>query len=241
MTFFFQSVVWRQKRPLEVKRPLSSWKASSFKTLQFGSHKAHILSLENGSMEAQNALLCTLWKKAKGYNFPFTGSNVIVWIEERIWRKWGRRGQCFKNTAIKHTAAAWLQSASSVFFQKIVLNLLKSFSSKCRRWQTFLVFSYTVKASSKMLLNLHYRQFIIEEFHFHDSNYFVKLRCQIFSNGQSVILEVKSIYIYLCCSCKSSLLGPPRGVTWIDTLKIKTHVTYCACVGICKFERVLFL
>lgn len=60
----------------------------------------------------------------------------------------------------------------------------------------------------------------IEEFYFQGSDYIVKLRCHTFSNGQSVILDSKSIAVYLCCLCKSSHVEPPRGVTKIAALKI---------------------
>lgn len=61
------------------------------------------------------------------------------------------------------------------------------------------------------------------QFHSDDSNYFLKLKCQIFSNWQSVILKGKSIHIYLCCSCKSSLLEPRH--CRIVTLEMQQY--YC--------------
>lgn len=81
------------------------------------------------------------------------------------------------------------------------------------------------------------------QFHSDDSNYFLKLKCQIFSNWQSVILKGKSIHIYLCCSCKSSLLEPPHGDTRIVTLEMQQYyyVKYTTILGCCWAGFVVWL
>lgn len=111
LAFFFRTskpVVWRQKSLPEVESILSAWKSYSFQGMD--SYSSYPVSRKWA--EWQNAHF--EWKKKKGYHFPSTGCDA--WIEERIWGKWGRRGQCFKNTAIKQTEVVWLQNESSTFF-----------------------------------------------------------------------------------------------------------------------------
>lgn len=60
----------------QVKRVISFWKAFSYESSSaWESYStASMSSLENACAERQNVLLCTVWMKTKGGNFPFTGT-----------------------------------------------------------------------------------------------------------------------------------------------------------------------
>lgn len=112
LAFFFRTskpVVWRQKYLPEVESILSAWKSYSFQGMD--SYSSYPVSRKRA--EWQNAHF--EWKKKKRISFSVHWIQCDAWIEERIWGKWGCRGQCFKNTAIKQTEVVWLQNESSTF------------------------------------------------------------------------------------------------------------------------------
>ncbi len=98
----------------------------------------------------------------------------------------------------------------------MVLNFLKSFSLKRWRWQTFLVFSYIVRASSKFFITGCWTHIMIIDY----DDYFVKLRCQ--TGNLSFRKVSRSIFIY-------AVYANPASWGFLDTLKIKMHFTYCVC------------
>lgn len=222
LAFFFRTskpVVCRQEYLPEVERLLSSWKSYGFQGTD--SYSSYPVSRKRA--EWQNAHF--EWKQKKRYHFPSTGSNMMFENGGKIEGNWGRGGKCFKNTATKQTEIVQLQNESSTFFfSPRKWYYIRGATWKRWRRQTF---SWAFK-HNQGLLKINYSPMnfsmihlsFIEEFYFQDSDYIVKLRCHTFSNGQSVILDSKSIAIYLCCLCKSSHVEPPFGVTKIAALKI---------------------